>query len=576
MSTPPIPKDENNFYHPCSEEQIRQLVSYAIKNNFRVRVCGAGHSMPQAIFTDKCSLDHVDVLASAPDGDNVNIKLDRYTKIVSCEGNLVTVEAGIHLGHDPNDDNSKLENSLLYQLHHTYGLALDDLGGITHQTVAGFLSTGSSEGSVTYSIHENVHSLRFIDGNSAVFEVSRSDMNQDHFNASLVSLGLLGVLSRVTFSCTKKFNICGNQLSTFTQEAKVDIFNDSPDDDKRGLTRFLKETEYTRILWWPQSSVLINEGKDRVQVWQARRIQDSSDFKRKPFKVFDNTEIMMVYSYFMTLIGNIEDMDKVREIAASMEDRFKKLMADELMEEYGQCIGEKNAETLASLINQINTLIISVVTSITGEFSIELRNILLPHFTTFAIDFINKIDKNVDFQDHGYLGLPMDNSADDIIVPVMWTEIWVPLSKATQVTMALRGYFKKLSKSTFDHTGNNAWELYASKKSDAWLSMSYSESGDDWKDGAFRVDPYWFVHNSDQYRDMYHPIWLLLKNMKIPFRLHWGKSFPTKDDTDITAEDLVANQYPWLADFRKLREERDPNGIFLNDYWCHWLGINKP
>ena len=77
------------------------------------------------------------------------------------------------------------------------------------------------------------------------------------------------------------------------------------------------------------------------------------------------------------------------------------------------------------------------------------------------------------------------------------------------------------------------------------------------------------------YRNMYHPIWLLLKEKNIPFRLHWGKSFPLPDDADITANDLVATQYPQLASFLELRQARDPNGIFLNSYWRHWLGIGN-
>ncbi len=141
-------KDEFNYYHPTSEQEIINLVNYARENKYQVRVRGSGHSMPKAIFTNECNKDHIDVRASAPDGNNVNIKLDKYTSILSRNGNHVTVQAGIHLGHDPYDPLSTLENSLLYQLHHTYELAINDLGGTTHQTVAGFLSTGLSGSSI--------------------------------------------------------------------------------------------------------------------------------------------------------------------------------------------------------------------------------------------------------------------------------------------------------------------------------------------------------------------------------------------------------------------------------------------
>ena len=208
MSGPPIDKNEKNFYQPKCEQEIIELVNYARTNSLKVRVRGSGHSMPEAIFTDGCNADNVDVEASAPDGDDINILLDRYNNIVSRNGNFVTVEAGIHLGHNPMDWKSTLENSMLYQIDQ-YGLAVDALGGISHQTVGGFLSTGSAGGTLTYSTHENVHALRFIDGNGSVFTVSRDDNCQDHFNAALISLGLLGVLSQVSVAGEKKTTLGG-------------------------------------------------------------------------------------------------------------------------------------------------------------------------------------------------------------------------------------------------------------------------------------------------------------------------------------------------------------------------------
>lgn len=578
MAEPPIHKDHKNYYHPQTEKEIIALVNYARENGFEVRVRGSGHSMPQAIFTDPCTLDKVNVLAGAPDGKNVNIKLDRYISILRMDRaeKTVTVQAGIHLGRDPMDPRSTLENSLLYQLQ-VLGFTLADLGGISHQTVGGFLTTGSSGGSLKYSIQDNVHALRFVDGNGKIFEVSRDDENQDNFNASVVSLGLLGIISTVTFRCEDTFNITGSQQSTLTKNAHVDIYSDDPPAGRIGLTDFLKSTEYTRILWWPQSSELVDKGQSRVQVWQAKRIPPSPDFKPDPYVVFDSTEIMILYSYLMILLGNIDNMEKVHELAKNKEDRFITLTIEDLVEKYH--IDGPAAKDIAKRLNLVNTIFLGIVTGITDMCPPQLRHLILPTFTTVAIKLLNEIDKaeNSKFQDYGYSGLPMDNSADDIIVPIMWTEMWVPLSRATDFTRALREYFKK-EIVTLQRTGNNGWEMYGSKKSDAWLSMSYSDGKDEWKDGAFRVDPYWFIDNKEEFRDMYRPIWLLLKSKGIPFRLHWGKSFPLPDDKKITAEDLVTNpkQYPKLPEFLKLREKRDPQGIFLNSYWRHWLGLTAP
>lgn len=160
-----------------------------------------------------------------------------------------------------------------------------------------------------------------------------------------------------------------------------------------------------------------------MQVWQANRISDSSDFERKPYKVFANTEIMILYSYLMTFIGNIQDMERVREIAASMESRFKKLTVAELE----TCMSHECAKKMADLLNFVNTFFLNIVTTVTDKVDPAVRETFLPAFTNFVITLLNQIDNDIQFQDHWYLGLPMDNSADDIIVPVMWTETWVPL-----------------------------------------------------------------------------------------------------------------------------------------------------
>ena len=121
MSSPSLDKDDRNFYHPSlTEQEIVDLVKYAHDNNLQLRVRGSGHSFGSHIYTDVCTLDRVDVNASDPDGDNINIKLDQYTKILNVDKNRsrrVTVQAGIHLGHDPaHQPSSKPEDSLLYRI----------------------------------------------------------------------------------------------------------------------------------------------------------------------------------------------------------------------------------------------------------------------------------------------------------------------------------------------------------------------------------------------------------------------------------------------------------------------------
>ncbi|XP_065844165.1 uncharacterized protein [Oscarella lobularis] len=572
MSEQPIPlKDEKNFYHPQSEQEIITLVKLAKEKSLKVRVRGSGHSMARAIFTDTDTgtpaRDGIAVNEEAPDGKDINIVLDQYAKIISVdtESNLVTVQAGIHLGRDPEDPRSTLENSLLYVLHHTFGLTLVNLGGITHQTVGGFLMTGSSGGSLLYSVQDNVHALRFIDGCGAPYDV---DSDEENFDAYVVSLGLLGVLSRVTFKCEKTFNIKGSQSVALTKLSSVDLFEEDEQrqtmdqaEKRPNLIEFLSKNDYARLLWWPQGTELLSS----TTVWKAKKMDAEPSFKPNPHAVFDNLSTMVLYSYVMILLGNFGNKDGVLALAQKKSERIQKLKTEELLKA-NPSLCEDVAKKLAESYDNCNLSLLGLAANAISDIDCKP---LIHFLTTVAIGIFNSIDGNVEFQDYSYTGLPMDNSADDVIVPVMWTEMWIPLGKATEAMKALREYVGW----SIEKAGNNAWELYAAKPSKAWLSMSYTDGNDEWKDGAFRIDPYWCADNQGNFRDFYKPIWKCLKEAKIPFRLHWGKSFPLIDDADITREDVVTERYPLLKAFRDIQKKRDPAGVFLNDYWRHWLSF---
>ena len=115
------------FEHPRSEGELVALVNRARREGVQLRVRGSLHSVGKAIWSD-------------PGDRNINVQLDRYNRILRFDDakKQVTVEAGIHLGIDPRDPGSNRENSLLYTLERR-GWALPDLGGISHQTVGGFL-----------------------------------------------------------------------------------------------------------------------------------------------------------------------------------------------------------------------------------------------------------------------------------------------------------------------------------------------------------------------------------------------------------------------------------------------------
>ena len=65
------------------------------------------------------------------------------------------------------DKASTLENSLNYQLDEK-GYALPVLGGMSHQSIAGFLLTGSASGSYTHGFADAVEQIDLVNGQGEV------------------------------------------------------------------------------------------------------------------------------------------------------------------------------------------------------------------------------------------------------------------------------------------------------------------------------------------------------------------------------------------------------------------------
>jgi D-arabinono-1,4-lactone oxidase len=209
----------------------------------------------------------------------------------------------------------------------------------------------------------------------------------------------------------------------------------------------------------------------------------------------------------------------------------------------------------------------------------------LPGFFPLLIGAFVELDVDKDgaergrpqeFADWSWRGLPMDNESSDVLVPAEFTEAWVPLHRDAEVMRLLRQYFDEPGD---DHealrrAGTLSWELYAAMPEPFWLNAGYSDGEDEWRDGALRIDPYWFGGNADDpVETMFAGFWSLLREAGIPFRLHWGKFQPHSPAGDRDWADFFRAQYPRWDDFLALRAERDPNNIFLTDYWRERLGL---
>lgn len=169
--------------HPATQEELSDAVRQAVRDGHTVRAVGASHSFSPAAATDGVLLD-----------------LDRLTALHRVErdpatGNaLVTVGAGIRLHQ---------LNRLLAER----GLAMQNLGDIDRQSIAGAVSTGThGTGARFGGLASRVRALTVVGPDGAVTRCSPTE-NPDLFEASRLGLGATGVLSTVTIEAVPAFDL---------------------------------------------------------------------------------------------------------------------------------------------------------------------------------------------------------------------------------------------------------------------------------------------------------------------------------------------------------------------------------
>lgn len=183
-------------------------------------------------------------------------------------------------------------------------------------------------------------------------------------------------------------------------------------------------------------------------------------------------------------------------------------------------------------------------------------NRIMPRIINQFVD----LDRTEKFWDEGWKLLPMDNQIDERLMPLEFTEMKIPLSRTMEVINALNEHFLRYRVLA---TGTFGLEIYPCKRSDFWLSPAYGT------DDFLKIDVIWFRNRtSDPVTTFYPQYWELLK--QFDFRLHWGKFLPAPSQA---WRHYIHSQYPKWTDWRAIRDEFDPDRVFVTDYWARHLGI---
>src|SRR3954464_3190348 len=153
---------------PGSEDE---LVA-ALRAASRVRVAGSGHSFTDIALTD-----------------GLQVSLRRMASVLEVDGSLVRVQGGIRL--------RELGVELARR-----GLAMENLGDVDAQTLAGALATGTHGTGVGYrNLSSRVEGMRLVTADGPV------ELEGDDLRAGRVSLGALGVVTEISLRCQPLYTL---------------------------------------------------------------------------------------------------------------------------------------------------------------------------------------------------------------------------------------------------------------------------------------------------------------------------------------------------------------------------------
>jgi FAD-linked oxidoreductase len=208
---------------PQTESELQQVVQSAQASGRRVKAVGSGHSFTAIAVSEEVLVD-----------------LSNYDEIVAIDkmNQTVTVQSGIQL--------SKL-NQALYE----NSLAMQNLGDIAYQTIAGAISTSThGTGAKFTGIANQVVALRIVLADSSIVECS-ANVNAQLFSCARVGLGALGLISTVTLKVVPVFN-----LAVIEEPMRVD-------DVLQNLDLHVDSNDHFEFFWVPHTGWALTKRNNR-------------------------------------------------------------------------------------------------------------------------------------------------------------------------------------------------------------------------------------------------------------------------------------------------------------------------
>jgi L-gulonolactone oxidase len=216
---------------PVDTDDVAATVKSAVRDGLRVKAVGSGHS-----FSD---------IAVA---DGVQVRLDRLDRLVDVDATsgTVTVGAGIPLHR-------------LTPLLDEQGLAMENLGDIDRQTLAGATSTGThGTGGRFGGIATQIRGLEIVLADGSLLTTS-ADERPELLELARVGLGALGVITAITLQCVPRF-----ALHVVDEPMPLDRVLEELDDVLEELDDLVERNDHFEFFWFPYTDTALTRRFQRL------------------------------------------------------------------------------------------------------------------------------------------------------------------------------------------------------------------------------------------------------------------------------------------------------------------------
>lgn len=228
-----------HYHEPSQLDELIAIVKQCASKNSPIRIVGAGHSFTPLVATSS----------------NL-ISLDQLSGIdhIDEEQNLATIWAGTRL--------KDLGPELFAR-----GYAMENLGDVNEQSVAGAITTGTHGTGIQFgNLSSQVHGVTILTATGDLLEISETT-NAAYFEAVRLSLGMLGIIVKVTLKVEKAYQLVGKSYRMSLSDCLHEL-----DSLRKSIRNF-------EFYWFPYT--------ETVQVKTLNKVEEPLQQTKKPSKFKD-------------------------------------------------------------------------------------------------------------------------------------------------------------------------------------------------------------------------------------------------------------------------------------------------